>query len=527
MIDRAVIPRLSAWPATLPWLIGFALAAFTAIWLWVAFTRIVYPFDLDFLEDDILVEAWRMANGLPVFLPPNADFVPHAYAPLYMLLSALVLKLTGPSYLPMRLLSFLATLCSGGLFLWAGYRASRRFALALLAPGLFLAGYALTGAQYELARVDALFIAFILAGTLAGISGGDSRRGRIISAICLALALLTKQTALVFGLGMAAYLLATQRRRALDFAIVYLAAVVVPLAVLDRLTASWSTFYLIVVPQGDPIAFARIIDYARHDLLQDLGPLCAILTALIVLRLRGLPAQSRLSRDWPLFALLAMLTSGWMRARLGGNLNSLLPVYAFLSLVPVLLYADLMRTEDPLQARHSDTETTPKARTIAAPARTIRSNPFSAARALLYLAILWQLALGIYNPLSGVPRNGMRETGQQLIERIRQTPGPVLVLEHPFYALLAGKESGVALTALWHARLHGAAPLPPDLAERIRNHYYALVITDEGEYPEVTAASDALLNANYRLEQPQSATDGPPTLNGVIVQPHLNYYPAR
>jgi hypothetical protein len=148
-------------------------------------------------------------------------------------------------------------------------------------------------------------------------------------------------------------------------------------------------------------------------------------------------------------------------------------------------------------------------------------------RALLCLAILWQLVLGIYNPLSEVPRNGIRESGQRLVERIRQTPGPVLVLEHPYYALLAGKEPGVALTALWHARLHGAAALPPDLVERIRNRFYALVITDDGEYPEVTADSDALLRASYRLEQAQSASEGPPTLSGVIVQPRFFYYPAR
>jgi len=522
-----VMRGLRAWPAALPWLVGSALTAFTAIWLWVALTRILYPFDLDFLEDDILVEAWRMAQGLPVFLPPNADFVPHAYAPLYMLLSALVFKLSGPSFLPMRLLSFVATLCSGGLLLWAAYRVSRRVAVALLAPGLFLAGYALTGAQYELARVDALFIALILAGTLAGISRGDSAGGRIVAALCLALAFFTKQTALVFGLGMAVYLLGTQRHRALDYVIVYLAVVVVPLIALDRLTAGWSSFYLIVVPQNDPLALARIVDYARHDLLQELGPLCAILAALIVVRLRGVPAQSRLSRDWPLFALLAVLTSGWMRARLGGNLNSLLPAYAFLSLIPVLLDADLPRTEDPLPDPCRDIDATSTAIALSSPTGTLHTGPLPVARVLLCLAILWQLALGIYNPLSEVPRSDMRESGQRLIERIRQTPGPVLVLEHPFYALLAGKEPGVALTALWHARLRGAAPLPADLVERIRNHYYALVITDDGEYPEVTAASDALLNTSYQLEQPQCASDGPPTLNGVNVQPRFNYYPTR
>jgi len=326
---------------------------------------------------------------------------------------------------------------------------------------------------------------------------------------------------------MAAYLLMRQRGRAFDFAIVYLAAALVPLFVLDRLTAGWSTFYLLVVPQGDPIALTRIGDYVRHDLLQDLGPLCAILAALIVLRLRGLPAQSRLARDWPFFSLLAVLTSGWMRARLGGNLNSLLPAYTFLSLIPVLLYAGLGRSDASAPVSGRDFQYTPAATAQGMPTAIVHTDPYSAARALLCLAVLWQLALGIYNPLNEVPRNGMRETGQRLIERIRQTPGPVLVLEHPFYALLAGKEPGVALTALWHARLHGAIPLPPDLTERVRNHYYALVITDDGEFPEVSADSDALLNANYRLEQPQGASDGPPTLSGLVIQPRFNYYPAR
>ena len=527
MPNPDMMRRLRAWPAALPWLVGLALAVFALLWTWVALARILYPFDLDFLEDDILVEAWRMANGLPVFLPPNADFVPHAYAPLYMLLSGLVFTLSGPSFLPMRLLSFVATLCSGGLLFWAAYRASRRLTVALLAPGLLIAGYALTGAQYELARVDALFIFLVLAGTLAGIHGADSRRRRILAALLLALGFFSKQSALVFGAGMAAYLLITQRRHALDYLVIYLAAVLVPMAIMDRLTGGWSTFYLIVVPQGDPIAPSRILDYARHDLLQDLGPLFALLIALGMARLRGLPPQSRLSRDWPLFALLAVLTSGWMRARTGGNLNSLLPAYAFLSLIPVLFFADLLGAEDfstPTRGNIVEASTATAPDSVSG---AMRTGVPSFAPTLLCLAVLWQLALGIYNPLSALPRSGMRESGQRLIERIRQMPGPVLVLEHPFYAFLAGKAPGVALTALWHARLHGVLPLPPDLADRIRNHYYALVITDDGEYPEVSAATDALLNASYRLEPLQPSDDGPQTLSGVVVQPQFYFVPAR
>jgi hypothetical protein len=467
--------------------------------VWVALSRVSYPFDLDFLEDDILVEAWRLAQGLPIFLPLNADFVPHAYGPLYMLLAAGLFKLAGPGFLPMRLLSFAATLASSGLLLWAAYRVSRRIVIALFAPGLFLAGYALTGAQYELARVDSLFVALVLAGTLAGVTNAGSRRGRIVAALCLALAFFAKQTAAVFGLSMAAYLVVRQRRRAIDFTVLYLAAIIVPLGALEFLTSGWSTFYLLQVPQGDPLAISRLVSYFRHDLLQNLGPLCALSAALVVLRIRSLTPRSALSRDWPLFALFALLASGWMRARLGGNLNSLLPAYAFLCLIPVLLYADLDQAEGSMNSEH--------------------------ARILLCLAVLWQFAVAIYNPLPEIPSGAMRESGQTLIERLRQTPGPVLVLEHPYYAQLGGKEPGVSLTALWHARFQGATPLPADLSSRIRSRYYALVITDEGEYPEVAAAIDSLLSATYRQEPQLNLNEAPPTLTGVIVRPRYAYVP--
>ena len=114
---------LSAW---LLWLTMAVLAAFVATYLVVAFARIRYSFDIDFLEDAELIKAWRLAQGLPVFLPPNADFVPSVYTPLYGLLSAGLLKLSGVGYLSLRALSFAATLTTAGLLFWAGMTTSRR-----------------------------------------------------------------------------------------------------------------------------------------------------------------------------------------------------------------------------------------------------------------------------------------------------------------------------------------------------------------------------------------------------------------
>ncbi|MEP7198946.1 MAG: glycosyltransferase family 39 protein [Chloroflexota bacterium] len=478
----------------LQWLTLAVLGLFAATYLVVATTRIIYPFDLDFIEDDVLVEAWRFAQGLPVFVAPNADFVPHAYAPLYMLLSAGLFKLDGVGFRSMRALSFAATLATGFMLYWAGQRVSHQRATALLAPGLFLAGYSLTGAEYELARVDALFVMFVVVGTLVGIVGSMSRRSVAFSALCLALAFFTKQTGLIFGVGMAGYLLSTQRKQAGLFCVVFALAVLLPLGVMDRATGGWSTTYLFAVPANDPIVASRITDFVRSDLLRHLGPLCVLWLATLIVSWR-MPAHTNpLTRAWLWFALLALLDSGWMRARLGGNANSLMPAYTFLCLLPVLALRELPLT-------FADR----------ALGRIVCGG--------VYLAVLAQCALGVYNPLADVPSTAMQQSGQRLIQRIAQMPGPVLVLEHPYYALLAGKPPGVSLTALWHARGRGAEPLPADLIQRIHDQYYAAIIGDDGEYAEVEAEVDALIAATYTNTMRLNDGDAPPTLSGVIVRP--------
>ncbi|MBI1802400.1 MAG: glycosyltransferase family 39 protein [Chloroflexi bacterium] len=466
----------------------------------VALARVAYPFDLDFLEDDNLIEAWRFSQGWPVFVAPNADFVPHAYAPLYMLLSADLFKLSGVGFSPMRLLSLAATVATAILLGWAGYAISRRSAVALIGPGLFLAGYALTGAQYELARVDSLMLALVIGGTLLGVMGAHSRRAVALSALCLALAFFSKQTGLIFGVGMAGYLFATRRRHTGTFLLLLALMIGIPLIVMDSLTGGWSTRYLLEVPGSDPLAIGRVISYVRHDLLQSLGPLCAITLASIVLGRGGPPLEHPIARAWPWFALVALAASGWMRARLGGNLNSLIPAYTFLCLMPAILLDSLA---------------------AARPALGVTG------RRLVYLAVIGQCVIGVYNPASEIPGAAMQESGWRLIQRIAQMPGPVLVAEHPYYALLAGKAPGVSLTALWHARGRGASPLPDDLAQRIRQQSYAAIITDEGTYPEVEADLDALIAASYPVRAPLGAQDAPPTLSGVIVQPAWVYTPGE
>src|SRR6476660_2663891 len=91
----------------LAWIVAICYVGF---YLYGAFKRITYPYDLDFIEDNMLMQAIQVSLGKPVYVPPNADFVPQVYMPLYTVLGGWIFKAIAPSYLPMRLLSFSATI---------------------------------------------------------------------------------------------------------------------------------------------------------------------------------------------------------------------------------------------------------------------------------------------------------------------------------------------------------------------------------------------------------------------------------
>src|ERR1044071_3424690 len=91
-------------------LVVLTAAAFLLLFFYTVLSRIGYPYDLDFLEDSMLMQSLRIADGQPVYLPPNADFNPHVYMPLFFWLGAILFKLGGPSLVLLRLISFGATL---------------------------------------------------------------------------------------------------------------------------------------------------------------------------------------------------------------------------------------------------------------------------------------------------------------------------------------------------------------------------------------------------------------------------------
>src|SRR5574342_572072 len=111
---------------------------FIAMFFVTALPRLVYPYDLDFIEDSMLMQSLRIADGQPVYVPPNADFNPHVYMPLFLWLGGMLFRISGPSLVSLRSLSLTATLATTVLVYWIALRESGLKWIALTCAGLFL-----------------------------------------------------------------------------------------------------------------------------------------------------------------------------------------------------------------------------------------------------------------------------------------------------------------------------------------------------------------------------------------------------
>jgi 4-amino-4-deoxy-L-arabinose transferase-like glycosyltransferase len=129
-----------------------------------AVQRLGTPIELEWMEGGSLQMMYRVLSGKPLYAPPSIEFVPYTYTPLYFYLSALVSFLVGADFLPLRLVSFTASLASF-FFLFAIIRRETGSALAgVAAAGLFAGSYAVNGNWFDIARIDSLCVAFLLSG---------------------------------------------------------------------------------------------------------------------------------------------------------------------------------------------------------------------------------------------------------------------------------------------------------------------------------------------------------------------------
>lgn len=400
-------------------LVSMAAAYLTGAFLYVTLKRMAYPFGLEWLEGASLIQVQRLLTGHPLYARPSLDYIALIYPPLYFYASALLARLIGLSFLPLRLVSWLSTLgCALVIGLWVRKRSGTLFS-SLMAAATFLASFKIVGFWFDIARVDMLALFLMLLAIY--LVEGRTRMHLILAGVAYSLACLTKQTYWFMAPSLLIYAFSVNRFGSLVLAVT---AIVVSSGVhlwQDALYQGWYSFFVYHVAFGQSSElFSKGLAY--FFLTYWNGPVLKSLP--LVFPLGGLYLFRQRREVLNLAGLLALAAGAvafsWLGiVNVGGYKNVLLPSYAIMIMLSWLFLNELLRSP-------------------AVP------NVVRSAALLAYAAQLLYLR---YPPSAQIPSAADLQAGQALVEQLRTQPGEVYVPYDNYLSLLAGKRAFANYTA--------------------------------------------------------------------------------
>ena len=425
--DEAGAPRVPSprrWDAPRAVQLAAALLGLAAIatYLVIALFRLSYPFPLEYLESNSLVEVQRILTGHALYAAPTVGYVPDGYPPLYFATSAAAASVLGLSYLPLRLVSLVSSLVCFAVMARLVQRETASAAAGIAAAGLLAATYFVADTWFDVARVDSLFIALSV-GALYSARWMRRTRGAVVTGLLLAAAFLTKQNGLAEGVAvLTALAFGPRRRLAWPAALTYGAVLGISTLALGLTSRGWYVFYVFELLSEHPLKDAAFGQFWTVSLLPVLGLACCAL----VLGVRRVPLVLVAGGA----ALVAEAYTSLVHS--GGRVNDLLPAY-----LAVALFAGLAMDGRPGGLAGSAADRLARGR-LAYWRPGLAGRWAATAAAALVIAQLAVLMNG-FRPAQAIPTGADRAAGQRLTAGIRALGGTVAVPSDPGLGLLAGR----------------------------------------------------------------------------------------
>jgi len=451
-------------------LLGYALLYFI-IYCILVFYRIQYPFELEWMEGGSVDHVRRILSGQKLYVSPSLEFVPFGYTPLYFYISAVISKLLGIGFSPLRLLSFISSLgCFFIIFLMVR-RETRSTFSAILASSLFVATFRISGAWFDIARVDSLFLFFILAA-LYIVRFNDSSRSYILAGLFISLSFLTKQTALIIFLPIMLYCIVINRRPSISLIITMVVIVGGSTLLLNHIHDGWYSYYIFLLSKQRPINVSRFFYFWSKDIFLSLSiPSFGIIFYLSA-QMRSLDKRRFF---FYVSALIGMLGGSLIsRLQFGGYHNVLFPAYAIMA----ILFGLAIHTA----------------------AELIQRAPENKRRILeiyLYLICIIQFTGLAYNPFTQIPTREDLKAGKEFIRTMAELQGDILLPSHGYLPVLAGKKSHAHAMAivdfLWGENTPEKARFIEEIRKKIREKKFSAIILDSPWFPEEVS--------NYYIKQ--------------------------
>ena len=461
--------------------------------LFVVFAqRLVYPFELEWMEGGTVSHIQVLLAGERLYREPSLAFTPYLYPPVYSYLSAFVARIVGVSLFAPRFVSVCSTI--GSMVLAARLvRGEGGRPVAVLATLSFIAiSFGRCGWFMDLARVDSLFVVVILLATYL-LRHGKAPWTAVAAGLVFALSFFTKQTGLILsGLVIFGSFFA-DRRRALIAGITFAVVSGVAFLIIDRATDGWFRYYAFTVPKSHPL---RLLEWWPYFKAASWEPLPLV----FVLALTGfVTGPFEKHRVWTFAALVGGSFLGGYTSLMkqDGFINGIMPFLVTMAIVAGLGVEAILRA--------------------AAEKRRWRELGLG--------VVILQWFMAYASPKDQIPRKRDRVAGEQMLARLRERPGPVLAFNSNYYATMAGHPEITAHTMALMDVIHmnDAArneKLVTEMRTAIASGKYPTIVTDDTLRwlpPEVMAA----IQQSYRETQPPpfDAANTTFTRTGVVTRP--------
>jgi hypothetical protein len=515
-----------SWWLALPAAAGLLLVGLV---VYTASGRLLYPFDLEWMEGGMLAHAWRLSHGLPLYVEPNPDFVPYVYPPGYAALVAALGSVFGLSPALGRVVSVLGTVAACAAIAVIVRREGAPWPLVGLLPLFYLGTWPEAAAFLDLVRPDALAVGLLAWSVVLAL---DGRRGSVVaSGLLLAASYLCKHNVAAFGFPM---VLGLWARDGLRGAVAFTLASAAPAGLL---TALWQwrsgglfLTYLVDLPSSHERFWVHAYLYTPRELGTAL-PILGVVGLWLVWRAGE--EQRRVPAPWAVgLPVVAGMFLGWRGTYVPPRPPStslLVPSgILFWSLGAVALALPIRWVATRLRVSWREGFGLGVGGTALGVAALMRAHGGGAEN--VHMPLFWVGALGAgvlltrawrVRPLQPVvallvcaqllyaggrlypqsrrlrPRAEHYARGEQFIEAARAVEGRVLSPYAAWIPVYAGKDPSLHWMGVWDLT-HEGAPMREqalDLGRYAREHYWELVL--EGDPPSVPG-----IREHYRVEGP-------------------------
>ena len=435
-----------------------AAALFILAFLYTAVMRINYPFELEWMEGGQLEHVVRILNGQEIYVAPSLEFIPYIYTPLYTYISAGIAEITGVSFFPLRLVSYISVLLTLILLYKIVKDKTKESYWAIIAAGLYAAMYKVGGFWFDIARVDSLFILFFFA-SIYYLLKNEKPLYAILAGLFAALSFLTKQSVVFMLFPIVLYLFIYERRKALwYFSTLMIVSVAVSLY-FNIKTDGWYWFWNFSLPVTHHWNLKYFYSFWTIDLIKHFA-IALSMVAVVFIKMDSKKLSKR--ELFYLYFLIGCLLDAWLlRMHYGGYLNVLFPALLAIAMLAPIGFAKL---------------------------QTIFSNKKNAQK-IIYLMVLLQFLVLLYNPGKEIPTRQDEKTGKEFITKLKNIKGDVFVPCHSYIPRLAGKKSyahAVVIHDLFISKSHWKTKVWNELDSALSHHRFSAVIMNpEWHLPEL------------------------------------------